>query len=90
VIIQAIVLAAGVFATPVADFDIPWYQANPAARRDALVRCHNDQRLADTPECRNAELAGTREFYKQFKPFDGRNLWADPQPRTKRIGHGGT
>lgn len=47
-------------ALPVADRDIPYFEKNPAVMRETLRRCHADHRLAQTPECQNAEAAASR------------------------------
>ncbi|UEM08126.1 EexN family lipoprotein (plasmid) [Skermanella rosea] len=68
--LHALLLAAqlGGAAVPVAEYDIPWFQANPAALREMLTRCHADHRLAQTPECQNAEAAATRRLGQPLPP----------------------
>ena len=71
---RMILLAGAAFAALVgsaaaADYDIPWYEAHPAERSDALRRCHNDFRLAQTPECANAEAAAIGAWGAQHKAF---------------------
>lgn len=55
-------LGLGSFVQPVSEFDIPYFLNNPAVRAETLRRCHNDYALARTPECENAEAAGTRSM----------------------------
>jgi hypothetical protein len=55
-------LGLGGVVVPVADFDIPYFLNNSEIHAETLRRCHNDVRLAMTPECENAELAGTRRI----------------------------
>lgn len=55
-------LRIGSAVVPVADFDIPYFLANPEIHAETLRRCHQDVRLAMTFECENAELAGTRRI----------------------------
>ena len=61
-------LGLGGAAVPVADFDIPYFLANPKVHEEMLRRCHNDVRMAATPECENAELAGTRRMGRPLTP----------------------
>ena len=61
-------LGLGSAAMPIADFDIPYFLANPEVHEEMLRRCHNDARLAMTPECENAELAGTRRIGRPLPP----------------------
>jgi hypothetical protein len=61
-------LRLGSAAVPVAEFDIPYFLANPKVHEETLRRCHNDVRLAMTPECENAELAGTRRIGRPLSP----------------------
>ena len=73
-------LGLGGAAIPVADFDIPYFLANPAVHAETLRRCHNDARLAMTPECENAERAGTRRIGRPLtSPL---SLW--PQAKKKQ------
>jgi hypothetical protein len=65
-------LRIGGAAVPVADFDIPYFLANPEIHAETLRRCHNDVRLAMTPECENAELAGTRRIGRPIPPGFGK------------------
>jgi hypothetical protein len=58
----ALALGLGSFVQPVSEFDIPFFLNNPAVRAETLRRCHNDYALARTPECENAEAAGTRSM----------------------------
>lgn len=61
-------LGLGGVVVPVADFDIPYFLNNPAIHEETLRRCHNDVRLAATPECENAERAGTRRIGRPLAP----------------------
>ena len=73
---KALLLALnlGTAATPVAEFDIPYFLDNPAVLEETLRRCHQDYRLAQMAECRNAEAAGTRRIGrplpKDFPSFE--------------------
>ncbi len=60
-------LGLGGAAVPV-DFDIPYFLNNPRNHEETLRRCHDDVRLAATPECENAELAGTRRIGRPLSP----------------------
>jgi hypothetical protein len=55
-------------ALSVADRDIPYFQKNPTVMRETLRKCHQDYRLAQTPECQNAEAAATRGLGKPLPP----------------------
>jgi hypothetical protein len=63
-----IVIASGLLVQ-VADRDIDWFDAHPQERAETLKRCHADYRLADTPECLNAEASGTRELGRMHQPI---------------------
>src|SRR3954471_23725939 len=63
---------------PVADFDIPYFQANPQVREETIRRCRDDYRLAQTPECMNAEAAATRSL---GRPLLGQELNELLQPK---------
>lgn len=77
-LLLALGLGGTVAVVPVADFDIPYFLANPEVHTETLRRCHNDVRLATTPECENAELAGTRRIGRPLTaPL---SLW----PQTKK------
>jgi hypothetical protein len=73
-------LGLGGAAVPVADFDIPYFLANPKVHEETLRRCHNDARLAATPECENAELAGTRRIGRPLSPRTKQKKPATPPP----------
>lgn len=63
-LLAAAMILGGLAGSPPANaepYDIPWFRAHPEARRMWLQRCHDDVALAQTRECQNAELAGTRE-----------------------------
>jgi len=65
-------------------FDVPWYLANPAARQRDLRLCRDDQRLAMTGRCGNAELAETRAYNRQMQgmgALNHRQFWMDPTNR---------
>lgn len=69
----ALLLALGL-GSPVhmvSEYDIPFFLDNPTARAEMLKRCHNDYALARTPECENAEAAGTRSM---GRPLSSRSL----------------
>jgi hypothetical protein len=66
---------------PVADFDIPYFQANPQVREETIRRCRDDYRLAQTPECMNAEAAATRSL---GRPLLGQELNELLKPRKPR------
>ena len=78
----SLVLALGLggAAVPVADFDIPYFLANPTVHEEMLRRCHNDVRMAATPECENAELAGTRRLGRSLSPMTKQKKPAIPPP----------
>ena len=67
-------------AVPIADFDIPYFLANPKVHEEMLRRCHNDVRMAATPECENAELAGTRRMGRPLTPRTKQEKPAAPPP----------
>lgn len=72
---------------PVADRDIPYFQKNPAIMRETLRKCHQDHRLAQTPECQNAEAAATRGLGKPLPPdFSPDNPPEAPPPPTQKGG----
>lgn len=73
-------LGLGGAAVPVADFDIPYFLANPKVHEETLRRCHNDVRLAATPECENAERAGTRRIGRPLSPRTKQKKPAIPPP----------
>lgn len=60
-LINSLLLALGFISAepPGPTLDIPYFSANPELRSEMLKRCHNDYALARTPECENAEAAGT-------------------------------
>jgi hypothetical protein len=62
--VPALALALGLGASvhPVSGLDIQFFLDNPKIRAETLRRCHNDYALARTPECENAEAAGTRSM----------------------------
>lgn len=62
-------LGLGGAVVPVADFDIPYFLNNPEIHAETLGRCHNDERLAMTLECENAERAGTRLLGQPLPPL---------------------
>src|SRR5690242_3004814 len=71
---RMILLAAGALAALAGsslaeDYNIPWFEAHPSERSAMLLRCHNDFRLAQTPECANAEAASIRAWGAQHQPF---------------------
>ena len=45
-LLSAALAAALITAVSALAQDVPWFEANPAARREALARCHDDHRLA--------------------------------------------
>lgn len=75
-------LGLGGSALPVADFDIPYFQANPQVREQTIRRCREDYRLARTPECMNAEAAATRSL---GRPLLGQELNELLKPRKPRL-----
>jgi hypothetical protein len=81
-------LGFGGAAVPVADFDIPYFLNNPEIHAETLRRCHNDVRLAMTPECENAELAGTRRIGRPLPPKPKKP--ADQSPRIPKGKERGT
>jgi hypothetical protein len=72
----ALLLALGL-GSPVqmvSEYDIPFFMNNPAARSEMLKRCHNDYALARTPECENAEAAGTRSMGRPLSSWDPKDI----------------
>jgi len=72
--ILALALFATVPAAPpshAAEFDIPWFEANPAARAQWLRACRDDARLARDPNCGNAEIAENRAHARQLGARSG-------------------
>jgi hypothetical protein len=67
--IGAALLVVGGLLVQVAERDIDWFDAHPQERAEMLKRCHADYRLADTPECLNAEASGTRELGRMHQPI---------------------
>jgi hypothetical protein len=76
-------LGLGGAVVPVADFDIPYFLANPEIHEETLRRCHNDVRLAMTPECENAELAGTRRIGRPLSPRTKQTTRPAPPPKVE-------
>ena len=76
----SLLLAIGIggAAVPVADFDIPYFLANPKVHEEMLRRCHNDVRMAVTPECENAERAGTRRIGRPLPRNFGKDFGKIP------------
>lgn len=67
----AAALAAALAVTPAgparsAEFDIPWFEANPAARAQWLRACRDDARLARGARCGNAEIAENRAHAREL------------------------
>ncbi|UZO91796.1 EexN family lipoprotein [Roseomonas mucosa] len=56
----AILLLLAAPAASAAEFDIPWFQKNPAERQAWLRLCRDDARLARRAECDNAKAAEVR------------------------------
>lgn len=54
-----------------AEFDIPWFEANPAARAQWLRACRDDARIARDPRCGNAEIAENRAHARQLGARSG-------------------
>jgi len=73
-------LVATSLLVQVAERDIDWFDAHPQERAEMLRRCHADYRLADTPECLNAEASGTRELGRMHQPV------RPPKPVAKKDG----
>jgi hypothetical protein len=80
--IGAVIVIASGLLVQVAERDIDWFDAHPQERAEMLKRCHADYRLADTPECMNAEASGTRELGRMTRPIRP----ANPAPATKKGG----
>jgi len=81
-LLLALGLGGGVL--PVAEFDIPWFQAHPEIHEQTLRRCHQDYRLAETAECLNAEAAGTRRMGRPLPPLtEERKPAVRPPPATR-------
>jgi|SRR3954464_15717032 hypothetical protein len=76
-----VALSLGGAVMPIADSDIPYFKANPAARAETLRRCHADYALADTRECRNAEAAGTMSLGKPMPPPGPETPLLNPVPK---------
>jgi hypothetical protein len=70
----ALALGLGVFVHPVAEFDIPFFMNNPDIRAETLRRCHNDYALARTPQCENAEAAGTRSMGRPLSSWNPEDI----------------
>lgn len=68
----AALLAAALAAAPsaAAEFDIPWFDANPSARRETLRTCANDAR-ADRRVCENAERAESKDYARRLARRSG-------------------
>jgi hypothetical protein len=84
-------LGLGGAVVPVADFDIPYFLNNPKIHEETLRRCHQDYRLAMTPECENAKAAGTRRIGRPLSPLTEEKKPAAPsipipKPRGKERG----
>jgi hypothetical protein len=78
-------LGLGGAAVPV-DFDIPYFLNNPRSHEETLRRCHDDVRLAATPECENAELAGTRRMGRPLSPWTKTKKLVAPPPAPLPMG----
>ena len=66
--ILAVALAAGALAAPAraAEYDIPWFSANPAARQHWLRACTADHRLARDLRCANAQSAESLDYSRRL------------------------
>ncbi|GEO42159.1 hypothetical protein SAE02_63070 [Skermanella aerolata] len=81
-------LGLGGAAVPVADFDIPYFLANPKVHEEMLRRCHNDERLAMTLECENAERAGTRRIGRPLPRNFGKDFGKIPSTKQPPLPRG--
>jgi hypothetical protein len=84
----ALLLALGLggAVVPVADFDIPYFLNNPKIHAETLGRCHNDERLAMTLECENAERAGSRLLGQPLPPLPKPPVTKQKKPAEKNTG----
>ena len=54
-----------------AEFDIPWFEANPSARAHWLRACRDDTRIARDARCGNAEIAENRVHARRLGAQSG-------------------
>jgi hypothetical protein len=54
-----------------AEFDIPWFEANPTARAQWLRACRDDTRIARDARCGNAEIAENRVHARRLGAQSG-------------------
>ena len=82
---RTLALALAVLATAqagAAEFDIPWFEANPAARAPWLRACRDDARIARDARCGNAEIAENRVHARQLGARSGH---LPPEIETPRV-----
>lgn len=69
-----------------AEFDIAWFEANPAARAQWLRACRDDTRIARDARCGNAEIAENRAHARQLGARSGiRSGQLPPEFETPRF-----
>ena len=62
-----------------AEYDVAWFSANPAARRDMLQRCRNDVGLGRRAICGNAERAETKAYQERLgRPSGTEGMFESP------------
>ncbi|TPG52470.1 hypothetical protein EAH89_18060 [Roseomonas nepalensis] len=62
-----------------AEYDVAWFSANPAARREMLQRCHNDVGLGRRAICGNAERAETKAYQERLgRPSSTDGMFESP------------
>ena len=67
-------------------YDIPWFLAHPAERRETIRRCQVDVALAVTRICENAKRAGASELGEPLTLPAERDPWTRnwPAPAPQR------
>lgn len=86
---RTLALALAVLASApagAAEFDVPWFETNPAARAQWLRACRDDARIARDPRCGNAEIAENRAHARQLGARSGvRSGQLPPEIETPRV-----
>lgn len=59
--------------------DVPWYEAHDTARKATVQLCESDARIANLPDCNNAEAAAAGAMFGKGNPEADLNILFDPK-----------